>query len=178
MIKGGLAKRYARALLELAAQKGQTAEYGRALGELVKLLASEAELGEMFYGKLTAASAKKKVVREIMAGAPQDVLNLVAVVLDKSREGSLPEIAEAYGELMDEAEGIRQATVWTAVPLAEKERGALEEALGAKLGAKIRLKSVVDKSLIGGIKVQIDDTVYDASISQQLCALKQSLAAE
>jgi F-type H+-transporting ATPase subunit delta len=54
----------------------------------------------------------------------------------------------------------------------------LQEAFEKKLKAKIRLKTAVDKSLIGGIKVQIDDTLYDASLSQQLHALKQTLSVE
>ncbi len=178
MIKGGLARRYAKALLELAAQKQQMAEFGRALDDFVQLLEQNAELGEAFYGKLTATSAKKRVVNEIMGDAPAEVKNLIFVVLDKSRESSLPEVAEAYAELLDEAAGIRQVMVTTAVPLAEKEQGALEQALGTKLGAKIRLKSIVDKSLIGGIMVQIDDTVYDASLRHQLSSLKQSLTIE
>lgn len=178
MIKGGLAKRYAKALLELAAEKQQMAEFGQALGDFVQLLEQNSELSEMFYGKLTAASAKKRVVSEIMGEAPAAVKNLVFVILDKSREQSLPEILEAYRELLDEAEGIRQITVTTAVPLALKEQENLAAALGKKLAAKVRLKSLVDKSLIGGIMVQIDDTIYDASLRQQLASLKQSLTVE
>ena len=116
MSKSGLAKRYAKALLELAEQKGQAAECGRALTDFVSLL--------------------------------------------------------------DEREGVRQIMVYTAVPLAEKEQEGLRAALAAKLGAEIRLKSTVDESLIGGVKVRIDDTVYDASLRCQLNALKHSLTVD
>ncbi len=54
----------------------------------------------------------------------------------------------------------------------------MEKALADKLNAKIRLKTLLDKQLIGGLKVQIDDTVYDASLSQQLRSLKESLTLE
>ena len=73
---------------------------------------------------------------------------------------------------------MRQVVVHTAVPLAEQEQQALEKALAEKLNAKIRLKTLLDKQLIGGLKVQIDDTVYDASLSQQLRSLKESLTLE
>ena len=60
----------------------------------------------------------------------------------------------------------------------DKEAAELEKALANKLNAKVRLKAQVDKNLNGGIKVQVDDTVYDASISQQLRSLKESLTVE
>jgi F-type H+-transporting ATPase subunit delta len=98
--------------------------------------------------------------------------------MDKNRETALPGILTAYQDLCDEANGVQQISVQTAVPLSEAEEKALQEAFEKKLKAKIRLKTAVDKSLIGGIKVQIDDTLYDASLSQQLHALKQTLSVE
>jgi len=180
MIKAGLTKRYAKALLELAQAKQQQAAFGRALHDFVEMLQQNEELGKMIYGKLMSTSDKKKLIGELMAkdNAPQEVQNFVNVILDKGRETNLPEFLTAYEELCDEADGVRQVLVHTAVPLAEKEQSALEAALAAKLNAKIRLKTQVDKSLIGGLKVQIDDTVYDASISQQLRSLKESLTLE
>ena len=180
MIKAGLTKRYAKALLELAQAKQQQAEFGRALHDFVELLQQNEELAQMIYGKLMSTSDKKKLIGQLLAkdNAPKDVENFIYVILDKGRETSLPEFLAAYEELFDEADGVRQVLVHTAVPLAEKEQSDLAKALGAKLNAKIRLKTRVDKTLIGGIKVQIDDTVYDASLSQQLRSLKETLTLE
>lgn len=177
MINGSLSRRYAQALFELASQKGKVAEYGGALHDLVKLLGENGELAGIFYGKVVAASAKKKLFAEILREqSTTDVLNFVSLIIDKNREGSLADIAEAYNCLCDEAEGIHLVTVTGAVELDDEAKEALKAAFAAKLGAKIRLKTVVDKKLIGGIKVQVGDTVYDASLSAQLEGLKKSLA--
>ncbi len=177
MINGSLSRRYAQALFELASQKGKVAEYGGALHELVELLAENEELARLFYGKVVAASAKKKLFARILSGqSTTDVLNFISLIIDKNREDSLADIAEAYDDLCDAAEGIRQVMVTSAVALGEEEKNALSAALAAKLGAKVRLKTAVDKKLIGGLKVQVGDTVYDASLSAQLAGLKKSLA--
>ncbi len=174
MIKAGLTKRYAKALLELAQAKQQEAAFGRNLHDFVALLQQNEELAQMIYGKLMSTSAKKQLIEKILAeDTPVEVKNFIFVILDKGREASLPEFAAAYEELCDEAAGVRQVVVHTAVPLAEQE-----QALADKLNAKIRLKTLLDKQLIGGLKVQIDDTVYDASLSQQLRSLKESLTLE
>ena len=180
MIKAGLTKRYAKALLELAQAKQQQADFGRALHDFVELLQQNDELSQLIYGKIMSTSDKKKLIGQLLAkdNAPKDVENFIYVILDKGHESSLPEFLAAYQELCDEADGVRQVLVHTAVPLADKEAAELEKALATKLNAKIRLKAQVEKNLIGGIKVQIDDTVYDASISQQLRSLKESLTVE
>jgi F-type H+-transporting ATPase subunit delta len=178
MIKGGLTKRYAQALLEIASEKGQIDEYGRQLREFVELLENNAELKQMIYGKVAATSAKKQVVEKLLGEDAVDIKKFIFVVMDKNRETALPQILTAYQDLCDEANGVQQISVQTAVPLSEAEEKALQEAFEKKLKAKIRLKTAVDKSLIGGIKVQIDDTLYDASLSQQLHALKQTLSVE
>lgn len=177
MINGSLSRRYAQALFELASQKGKVAEYGGALHELVELLAGSEELARLFYGKMMAASAKKKLIAQLLGEqTAADILNFVCLIIDKNREGSLADIAEAYDDLCDAAEGIQQIMVTSAVELGEEEKNALSAAFAAKLGTKVRLKTAVDKKLIGGLKVQVGDTVYDASLSAQLAGLKKSLA--
>lgn len=177
MINSSLSRRYARALLELAAQKGQVAEYGSVLRKLVELIAGNEELATLLYGKLMPAAAKKQLVLQLLGDETADDLkNFVCIIIDKSREGSLGDIAQAYDELCDAAEGIQQILVTSAVELGEQEKEALSAALSAKLGTKVRLKTAVDKKLIGGLKVQVGDTVYDASLSAQLEGLKKTLA--
>lgn len=179
MIKAGLTKRYAKALLELAQAKQQEAAFGRALHDFVEVLQQNEELSQLIYGKMMSTSDKKKLIEKLLGDdTAVEVKHFIYVILDKGREASLPEFAAAYEELCDEVAGVRQILVHTAVPLAEEEQIALKAALAAKLNSEIRLKTVVDKGLIGGLKVQIDDTVYDASLSQQLRSLKASLTFE
>lgn len=178
MIKGGLTKRYAKALYDLAAEKRQISAYREQLQILGAALNDDTEFSGMLSGKLVAASAKKQIVEQALGDFAQDIKNLIFVTIDKNREGALRQIIEDYNDLCDQAEGVRQVSVHTAVPMDDAEKDALAAKLGQKLGAKVRLKTAVDKTLIGGIKVQIDDTVYDASIAQQLHALQQTLAVE
>ena len=65
MIKAGLTKRYAKALLELAQAKQQEAAFGRNLHDFVALLQQNEELAQMIYGKLMSTSAKKQLIEKI-----------------------------------------------------------------------------------------------------------------
>lgn len=178
MIKGGLTQRYARALYELAAEKQQVKEYQEQLRLLGTVLKDNPDFAGLLCGKLAPASAKKQIIEKTFADFADDVKKFVYVIIDKNREGLLLQIIDGYEDLCDQAEGIQQVLVHTAVPMDEAEVAALAASFEKKLGGKVRVKTAVDKKLIGGIKVQIEDTVYDASILQQLHALQQTLAVE
>ena len=178
MIKGGLTQRYAKALSELALEKQQVQEFGDQLHRFVDELEHNAEFNGLFCGKLVPASAKKQVVEQIFSDFAEDVKGFIFIALDKNRETSIPQVVDCYDDLCDAAAGIRQILVHTAVPLERVEAERLQKSFEQKLGGTIRLKTSIDKSMIGGIKVQVDDTVYDASLLHQLNALKQTLSVE
>ena len=75
MIKAGLTKRYAKALLELANAKQQQADFGRALHDFVELLQQNDELKQLIYGKIMSTSDKKRLIGQLLAkdNAPKDV---------------------------------------------------------------------------------------------------------
>lgn len=178
MIKGGLTLRYAKALYDLAAEKQQVNEYREQLHIFGAAMSENSDFADLLCGKLVSAAAKKQIIEQTFAGMEQNIKNALFVMIDKNRENAFLSIVEAYDDLCDEAEGIQQIIVKTARPLDEAEEVALCDSFAKKLGGKVRLKAAVDKELIGGISVQIGDTVYDASIAKQLQSLQQTLAVE
>ena len=102
-------------------------------------------------------------------------MNFVCLVLDKDRANLLPEMLKAYEELMDEASGIIPVNVTSAFELSAEQLNDLRAAFEKKFSAQVRLITSVDKTLIGGIKAQVGDTVYDGSLSRRLSDLSRRL---
>jgi F-type H+-transporting ATPase subunit delta len=73
--------------------------------------------------------------------------------------------------------GKQKATVFTPYELTPETRSAITAGLEKDAGRKIELEQVVDKTLIGGIKVQIGDMVYDGSVRSGLERMKEALGA-
>ena len=61
-------------------------------------------------------------------------------------------------------------------PLDKKTIGDIELAIGKKEGRKISLIFKIDPSLIGGVKVVINNHIYDGSVKNKLAEMKQSLS--
>jgi F-type H+-transporting ATPase subunit delta len=89
----------------------------------------------------------------------------------------LPEIGDAYRELLDADLNRARAHVRTAVPLTDAERAALASRLGQALGGKqVALEEVVDQNLLGGFVAEIGSVIADGSLDGQLARLRDRLA--
>jgi len=100
--------------------------------------------------------------------------NLMRLLADNSRLSVLPEIAELFEALKNEAQGRLDVHVIAAYVLSAAQERELAEALQRKLGREIQITSEKDPSLIAGVRIQAGDLVIDGSFKSQL----QKLAIE
>ena len=68
------------------------------------------------------------------------------------------------------------ATVTAAAALSAEQASRLTELLSRRYGTKISLNTVIDPTVVGGLRVQIADDVIDMSVSSRLADLRQRLA--
>ena len=173
-LSGSAARRYAEALLALAPDERS----------VVALRLSLEKLAPVF-DRLTIASLRDpsvpmkqrtEALTAALAGEPDAVRSLLTLLLEKDRIALVPQIALAFGDLVDRRDGIAKARITTAVPLDEAARRELVSRLERESGRKLRATFAVDPTLIGGAKVQIGDHLIDSSIDAKLTALGRQLA--
>jgi len=102
--------------------------------------------------------------------------SLLVLLLETDRIALVPQIALAFGDLVDRREGIAKARITTAVALDEATRRELVQRLERESGRTLRATFAVDPTLIGGAKVQIGDHLFDSSVHAKLTALGRQLA--
>ena len=173
-LSGSAARRYAEALLALTTNE-------RAVGEVRTSLDKLAPV----FDRLTVAGLRDPSVPmkqriaaldAALAGEPAVVRSLMVLLLETDRIALVPQIALAFGDLVDRREGIAKARITTAIPLKEPEQRELVTRLERESGRKLRASFAVDPTLIGGAKVQIGDHLIDSSVRAKLVALGRQLA--
>ena len=87
----------------------------------------------------------------------------------------MPDIAKVFIEHYNKFNNIMQASVKTAHPIDEKLTDEIRQFIANYTGKKIELKTIVEPKLIGGLVIQMEDKLFDASISGKLNKLKQDL---
>jgi F-type H+-transporting ATPase subunit delta len=174
---GGLARRYAKALADVAAEQQLLEAVGRDLRTVVETMKRTREVGIFFASPAVPLTDKRRVLHTIAEGVGVKALtaNFLNLILEKRRLPHLGEMALAYEELTDERLGRGKATVTSAVPLSEPIIHGLKERLRMATGKEIYLETRVDPSIVGGFVAQIGSTIYDGSVRTQLKKVREHL---
>jgi F-type H+-transporting ATPase subunit delta len=173
-LSGSAARRYAEALLALSAND-------RAVGELrtsLEKLAPVFDRATIAGLRDPSVPGKQRIAAldAALAGEPAAIRSLMVLLLESDRIALVPQIALAFGDLVDRREGIAKARITTAVALKESEQRELVSRLERESKRKLRATFAVDPTLIGGAKVQIGDHLIDSSVQAKLVALGRQLA--
>ena len=177
MIDTTLAKRYAKALVDIGLENNTLDSYGADLSAFTQLIESSRDLKEVLISPVFTKEDKKKIAGDVLAKMSADpmVINFINVLIDRKRIDQLIGINEAFATKVDEIRGITRGEVISAEPLSDEELDQVTEALSNLSGKKVELKTKVDDYLIGGLYAKVGDMVFDGTIRTQLNQLKESL---
>jgi F-type H+-transporting ATPase subunit delta len=173
-LSGSAARRYAEALLALAPDERTVAELRLSLDKLAPVFDRVTVAG--LRDPSVPTNQRAEALRSALQGEPDTVRSLLVLLLESDRIALVPQIAMAFGDLVDRREGVAKARITTAVELQETARNELLRRLEKTSGTKLRATFAVDPTLIGGAKVQIGDHLIDASVHAKLTALRRQLA--
>ncbi|MFH1059245.1 MAG: ATP synthase F1 subunit delta [Pseudomonadota bacterium] len=172
-----VAKRYARALLEIGREDGKYEQYGQELAAFAGLLDQNPELETALANPAFNFEGRKGVLAAILgkAGFSPIVNNFFKLLMDRGRINVAPGINTVYQDLLDEVNGITRAQVVSAAALGDEEVARLAATLKQVAGREVKLEVKEDPGLIGGVVARIGDLVLDGSVKSQLESLKDSL---
>lgn len=172
------ARRYAKALFELAAERRETDAVGLDLATLAAAFgdpALRAHVGNPWVPRAVKSATAAEVASRL--GVSKLVRDFVGLVATRGRLDHLEEMGTAFRQLDDAARGRVRATVRTAIALTEAERATLSSRLAARLGAReVVLEESVDRTLLGGFVAEVGSTIVDGSLDGQLARIRERLA--
>lgn len=172
-----LARRYARALLDVAERQGPNAALALRdeLRAFAAIVAGHPELQRALVHPGVGSEAKARLLAAVAEGAGASSLlrRLVEVLAGRDRAGLLGDVAEAYAGLANAAQGIVCAEAVSAVALPEAQR----RSLAAALGDAVELRTRVEPGVLGGLLVRVAGKTYDGTVRTRLDGLRRRLAA-
>ncbi len=176
MIGGEAARRYAKALVDIAEKGGVLDETGAALAELAEALENP-ELRKVLMNPRFSRQVRTGIIESIVdtSGAGELIRKFAMLVTEKDRIAELPAIAERYQALADEMKGRVRAQVSTAFDLSDSAQDELRRKLSEVSGKEVLLEVEKDESLIGGLVCRMGGVVMDGSIRNQLKNLRESM---
>jgi F-type H+-transporting ATPase subunit delta len=175
------ARRYARALLDVAVKERQDVDLiERQLSAFADLVHGHAEFERVLLNPAVPAPRKRAAVAAVLAQtttAPS-VGKLLVLLAERDRLVLLPELVQAYRERLLDHRHVVRAEITTVTPLPPDRAQALEKGLAALTGRTVSMETKLDPALVGGVVARIGDTVYDGSIGTQLKKIRRRLVGE
>jgi F-type H+-transporting ATPase subunit delta len=180
VITGSLARRYAKALLEIGIAQQTYDALGKELDRAADTLRSSPELRVALENPVFSLEKRKLIMDELSRrlALSKTVRNFIMLLLDKGRIAALPDIARVHRTLIDEHAGRMRATVTSARPLDPMLETRLKTALEKSSGKVVLFDKREDPAILGGLVTQLGDTVYDGSVRTQLQQLREELLSE
>ena len=179
MLINTIARRYAEALYEAAKDAGLTKEIGEQLEQLLRVLKTDRELDLAFRSPALTAGRRRQLLEECFQGELHPfVLNLCQLLWTKGREGSLPSVISAYRQQLRRDAGLLTAELISADNLTEEQLAPLRQALEKRFGQPVIIEMKVDRSLLGGVRVRVGNTVLDGSVRGRLQAMRERMLSD
>lgn len=167
--------RYAKAALAFAQEANSSQQVFEDMQSLSALLKADEELNSVMENPMLASAKKQEILKALLPDSSTQTQDLLALLAHNNRMELVKGTCEQFIELFVAQKGEVKATVTTAIALTpELEQQVLQQA--QKLSdKKAILENKIDPSIIGGYILKIGDMQYDASVSNQLKAIKTTL---
>lgn len=178
MSAGSLARRYAKALMQLGEEQNNYEKVGQELRLLAKAMATSAELSTTLSNPVFPREDRRNVLVALLGkvGASDTVKNLALLLLDRERVSAIPAISRELDVMIDERVGRISAEVTSATPLNPGQEAEIRQQLEKLSGKKVDMKVAHNPDLLGGVVAKLGDVVYDGSLKTQLQQIRDSLA--
>lgn len=173
-----IAKRYAKALVELSEEKKTVDRTKADLTAFVEAVDSQPSMQKLFASPVFTPENKIAVIRELsgklnLQAATQRFVEHLA---ETGRIRYVKDVQEAFLALLSERQNRATVQLTTAASINAGELADIKKKLEALTGKQVDIDSKVDAALIGGAKARIGSVIYDGTIKNQLAKMRDKLA--
>ncbi len=153
MNKKTVARRYALALFNLLDTSNVEAARS-ALLDFSRFLNQSPAFKHLLASPVFSFEEKQGVLDELnmRVGSPAIMRAFLGQLLKKSRVGFLPEIAEAFGEIVDQQKRLQHVWVSSARDMSANEKKEIQAQLGSRLQRDVKVSFHTDPNLIAGLE--------------------------
>lgn len=162
-------REYAQALFALAVNLGNIEEFSQCLTEISEIVSENPEYLEFLGSPAIPLFQRLEAIDEAFGtSAPEHIVSFLKLLCENRRIGYLQECIEEFELLKKEALNCVTAKIYSVIELTEKQKTDICRKLETTYNKTISPEYIVDPSIIGGIKVELGDSIIDGSVSKNL----------
>ncbi len=164
------ARRYAKALFDLAQEKGVLADIHREFAAFTETVAQSKDLSRLILSPTFSRADKATALQQVAEAGniPKLLKDFLGVMATNGRAIEIPATQTAFDTLYAKSRGVQRAIARTAKPMDADQHERIQNILAKAVGGDVELTTEVDPDLIGGIQLRIGSKLIDASLKAKL----------
>ncbi len=169
-----IGKEYGTALFMLACEFNEKKSYAKALADVKNVFCEYPQYIELLSSPGIPLKERLGIIDNTFSDmVPEHVLSYLKLLCEKGRIQSFMESVDEYNALLDASEHISNAKITSAVELTSEEKQKLINKLELIEKGKVHAEYFVDKTLLGGLIVEVDGKIMDGSLRHRLHDVKE-----
>jgi F-type H+-transporting ATPase subunit delta len=170
-----IAQVYSRSLFEVAKEHDVLDTIHDQLGEFADALDSDRDLQVFFFSPYFSSQEKKEGIGKVLEGADERFERFLELLAERHRMPAVFRIRRALDSLWAKENRLLEVSITSAVPLDEATVSSIGEAVERQTDRKVELNAKVDDDVLGGIVLQVGNTILDASVRNRLERLRKQV---
>jgi F-type H+-transporting ATPase subunit delta len=170
-----IASVYARSLFEVAKDQDKLDAVREQLGAFADALSETRELQVFFFSPYFSTQEKENGLKRAVTDADPVIVNFLKLLIEKHRMPVLFRIRSNYDAMWEEENKLLPVQITSAVELDESTVRQLGDRISEQTGRKVELSARVEPDILGGIVVQVGNSVLDASVRNRLEQLRRQV---
>jgi F-type H+-transporting ATPase subunit delta len=171
-----LARVYARSLFEVAREQGELDLLREQLGQFADAVKGNRDLELFFFSPYFSTKEKQESLEKLLNGADEQLVNFLNLLIENHRMPVIFRVRREYDRLWERENRLLPVVLTSAVELDEHTIKDLSERIGERTGRTVTLTKRIDPDILGGIVVQVGNSILDASIRNRLEQLRTQVA--
>ena len=171
-----IASVYARSLFEVAKDNDKLDVIKEQLDQFADELDKNRELQVYFFSPYFSSAEKKEGIGKVLENGDEHFVRFLELLAERHRLPAIFRIRKEFDSLWAEENKQLPVTITSAVELDEDTVKDLGKKIEDQTGQQIDLTANVDPDLIGGLRMQVGNMVYDATIRGRLEKLRREVA--
>lgn len=170
-----ITSRYAEALFSLKRDSNTLEESQQEVKELKKVFEENPGFITLLASYNKTLDEKIEIIDKTLKGVDEEIKTLIKIICQNHRAMYLIEIFDGFNSLVNEYRGVKEGLVYSTEKLSEKQLSSLNKKISEVEKMPTELRNIIDPSLIGGVKIVINDHIYDGSIKHHIEDMRTSL---
>ena len=171
-----VASRYAKALLDLAVEKGQLEAVYADMLQVKEVSEHSREFVTFLNSPIIKSDKKISTLKAVFEGKLNAITSgFLSIVASKRRESVIPAMANEFIEQYRSHKNILTAVITSAKGLDAATKKQALDLVKAQMNGEVELVEKTDPNIIGGFVLKIGDKQLDKSVARQLLNLKKEL---